>query len=325
MTTSLISPRFDVTSLGEIMLRLSVPEGYRLEDTEQFDLRPAGAESNLCVAMACLGRRAGWVSRLPNSSLGYLVLRRLRGANIDLSAVVLADQARIGTYFVEYSVPPRPIQVIYDRANSAISQMTPKEVDWDYLLDTRLLHLTGITPALSGSCHEIIVQAIQQAKAANIAISFDINYRSLLWSPQKAATVLKPLIQDVELLFCGQGDAKTVFGFTGDEKQILHDLQKISQAHYVIMSKGNEGAFMFDGDKIWHEPALPTQMIDRLGAGDALATGVLDGWLDQSLREGLRRGTALAAMALSQMGDMLNTNRAEMEAILAQHDGGVRR
>ena len=129
------------------MLRLSVPTGQRLEDAHQLAVHPGGTESNVCTALAGLGRRCGWVSRLPDSPPGRLVLRRLWAAGVDTSAVVLAASrtSRIGTYYVEFAAPPRPIRVIYDRANSAVSCMTGADVNWDYLLDTRMLHLTGIT------------------------------------------------------------------------------------------------------------------------------------------------------------------------------------
>jgi 2-dehydro-3-deoxygluconokinase len=308
-------PRFDVTSLGETMLRLSVPSGRRLEDTAALDVHPGGAESNVCAALASLDRRCSWVSRLPDDPLGKLILRRLHAANVDTSAVVLAPEGRVGTYYVEYATPPRPIRVIYDRANSALSHMTVAEVDWGTLLDTRVLHLTGITPALSASCRELVQEAIGRANKAGVAVSFDVNYRQRLWSPEEAAEALRPLIADVELLFCTEADARLVFRCGGDEQQVVKGLQSLTRASTVVMTLGDAGALAWEAGVFLEQAAIPARTVDRLGAGDAFAAGVLDGWLDGSLAEGLEQGAALAALALAQMGDMLITSRAEMEAI----------
>src|SRR5262245_66559043 len=110
------NPLFDVTTVGEAMLRMSVPAGQRLEMATQLDLCPAGAEANLVVALSRLGRRCAWTSGLPRSALGRLVANHLRMAGVDLGGVVWSETGRIGTYFIEFAVPSRPIQVIYDRA-----------------------------------------------------------------------------------------------------------------------------------------------------------------------------------------------------------------
>ena len=124
----------DVTTLGEIMLRYSVPAGSRLETASQLDVRPGGAESNLVALLARLGRRTAWVGGLPDNALGRLAANHLRMAGVDLDGVHWCKDGRMGTYYVEFSAPPRPIQVIYDRANSCATQLTPATVAWDTLL-----------------------------------------------------------------------------------------------------------------------------------------------------------------------------------------------
>lgn len=317
------APKFDVTTLGETMLRLDVPVGNRLEDAGCFAVHPGGAESNVCGALAGLGRRCGWVSRLPDNPLGHLLLRRLRAHGIDTSAVVLAGGTRVGVYYVEFATPPRPIQVIYDRADSAAARMNPDDVDWDYLLDTRVLHLTGITPALSEECRRCLYEAIRRAKAAGVAVSLDVNYRSRLWSEQDAAALLRTVMIDVDLLICAREDAKRLFGYDGDTQDILTNLRSLTDAQHLVLTLGDAGVVALDGDRLLSQPSLPVHIVDRLGAGDALAAGILDGWLDGSLEEGLRRGIVLAALALSQVGDMLLTNRTEMNASLAGGKSGL--
>lgn len=315
--------RFDVVSLGESMLRLSVPVGKRLDDARAFDVEVGGAESNVCVALARLDRRCGWVGRLPQSSLSEIVLRTLRSDGVDVSAVKRVVGERIGTYFIEYATPPRSIQVIYDRADSAAARMTVADVDWNYLLDTRVLHLTGITAALSASCYDLVAEAIRRARAAGVPISFDVNYRAKLWDAAQAGHHLRALIADVDLLFCKSSDAALLFDCTGEPRELIAQLQSLTRAHALYCTFGERGAALLAGDEWMLAPALPVPIVDRIGSGDAFAAGALDGFLDGDVRVGLKRGVALAAIALSQHGDRVLTNRAELNAAVAQESHDV--
>jgi 2-dehydro-3-deoxygluconokinase len=308
-------PRFDVTTLGEMLVRLSVPSGKRIENASQFDVYPAGAEANVATLLARLERRTCWMGALPENPLGRLAFHALRAVGVDTSGILWKKSGRMGTYYVEFGEPPRGIQVTYDRANSCTTQLQADEVNWDLLLDTRLLHLTGITPALSPSCLEIVTQAIQRAKENNVPISFDINYRQKLWSEAGAAQILLPLIQGVELLFCGQVDAARLFHCTGSMQEVAQRILELSKAKHVVLTFADQGALLWNGNEWQHELAHPTRIVDRLGAGDALAAGVIHGWLDGDLSAGLRYGVTLAALALTQLGDMVITNKAELLAL----------
>ena len=319
------TPRFDVTAIGEVMLRFSVPVGERLERAQTLALHPGGAEANLLGALACMERRCAWVSGLPENPLGRLVANHLRVANVDTSGIVWSAQGRVGTYYLEFATPPRATQVYYDRADSCAAQLAPEQINWDHLLDTRLLHLTGITPALSPSCMAVTQEAIQRAKAADVPISFDINYRAKLWSETEAAAALLPLIQGVDLLFCGQGDAARLFGCSGAPQTIVQALAELSGAKCVITSLSDEGVAAWDGSDFYQRPARPVQIVDRLGAGDALAAGVIHGWLEGDIAHGLEVGTVLAAINLTLHGDMVVTTRAEVESLLKSSGGGLNR
>jgi len=325
MTQSQHERRFDVVSLGETMLRLSVPLGERLDDARALHIEVGGAESNVCVALARLGRRCGWVSRLPDHALGTAVLRAIRADGVDVSAVRRAADERLGTYFLEYAATPRAIQVVYDRAGSAAANMAPADVDWDYLLDTRLLHLTGITAALSDGCYEVLTEAIRRARAAGVTVSFDVNYRGRLWDAATAGARLRPLIAEADLLFCKSADAALLFGCGGEPREQMEGLAAISRARAICCTFGAEGAALLADGELAREPAMPVQIVDRIGSGDAFAAGVLDGMLDGDPRAGLRRGVALAAIALSQRGDRVLTSRAELQSVMAQGGGDVAR
>lgn len=325
MIASTRTTRFDFVSLGESMLRLSVPTGYRLDDTRALDMELAGAESNVSVALARLGWRTGWVSRMPDHALANAILRALRSDGVDVSAVKFVSDERLGTYFIEYATAPRTTQVIYDRANSAASHMMIEDIDWDYLLDTRVLHLTGITAALSDTCYAVLIEAIRRARSAGVMVSFDVNYRAKLWTAETAGEKLRPLIKEADILLCKGADASSLFGCNGNQNQLMLELQKLTTARAIFCTFGEQGAALLSGNEFVSQPALPVQIVDRIGSGDAFAAGVLDGWLSgdastmdaSALREGLRRGVALAAIALSQYGDRVLSSRAELNAALA--------
>jgi 2-dehydro-3-deoxygluconokinase len=311
-------PRFDVTTFGEMLVRFSVPAGERLETAKQLDVHPAGAEANVVTLLARLDRRTLWMGALPENPMGRLAVGALRIAGVNTGGVLWRQTGRMGSYYVEFGPPPRGIQVTYDRTHSCATGVRPEEIDWELLLDTRVLHLTGITPALSPSCNEIVGDAVQRAKQRGVLISFDVNYRQKLWVESEARETILPLIQQADLVFCSQADATRLFGCTGSMQETAQLLLDQIQVPALVTSFGADGALCWDGAGWQHEPARQTRIIDRLGAGDALAAGVLYGWLQGDLQAGLRHGVTLAALALSQKGDMVITTEAEMLALSRQ-------
>ncbi|MEX2541968.1 MAG: sugar kinase [Trueperaceae bacterium] len=308
--------RYEVTSLGEAMLRLSVGAGRKLATTDSLDLHVAGAELNVCAALAGLGRRVGWFSRLPDNPLGQLILSRARGWGVDTERVVRTAEGRVGTYFIEFSSPPIPARVTYDRADSTFSKMEAGEIDWARLLDTRVLHLTGITPALGSNLQEVTRQAVARARERGLLVSLDVNYRSKLWQPAEAAEFLRPLMGEVDLLICGRNDARLLFGIdTLNEQELLDELRSHTDAPHVVITLGKEGAIAWSEGQVLRQQAIPVTVIDRIGAGDAFAAGVIDGLLEADLEGGLSIGAALAALTLAQHGDVISVGREEVGAV----------
>ncbi|MEM7802597.1 MAG: sugar kinase [Chloroflexota bacterium] len=314
--------RYDVTAFGESMLRLSVPAGTRLARMDQLDVHLAGAESNVLAGLACLGHSGGWFGGVPEHAIGDFLETGLRRAGVATHAVAVPD-SRIGTYYVEFAVPPRSTDVIYDRANSAITQLTPADIDFETLLDSRLVHLTGITPALGQGPLEIVQAILAKAAEAKVPVSFDVNYRSKLWSAGDAAQMLRTLITQVDLLLCGKRDAETLFDCRGTPEQIIEQLHEMSGAKRYVLTLGGDGVLGWDGDRWCREPARPVEIVDRVGAGDALAAGVIHGHLLNDFELGLKTGSLLAALALSQTGDMLVTTAEEVNQLLMADPGGA--
>ena len=316
---------FEVTTIGEALLRLSVPIGHRLEVTSQLDVSPAGAEANMGVIIGPLGRDCAWFGGLPNNPLGQLVATRLIASKVDVGGVVWRDSGRMGVYYVELSGPPRPTKGIYDRNDSCASKLTVEQIDWTRIMDTRILHLTGITPALLETSQEVVETVVQKAREQQVPICFDVNYRAQLWSTSQAKETLIPLIEGVEILICSLSDAERVFGFSGEAENVVKRLSEMSGAHWVIVSVGTGGVVAYNGQEIFRQNAVPVEIVDRIGAGDALAAGVLYGWLEGNLKLGLGYGVVLAGLALSQHGDMVVTSKEEIQSILEEGHGGIKR
>jgi 2-dehydro-3-deoxygluconokinase len=311
-------PRFDLTTIGEGQLRYSVPPGQRLERAMQLDVRVSCTEANVASLLARLGWKCGWITSLPTTPLGKRVANEFMLAGLDLSAIVWSDKYRLATYYVEYAAPPRATQVYFDRANTCFTNLTQGQIDWDYLLDTRLLHLSGLTVPLSPSLREIVHEAIQRARAKNIAISFDVNYRQRIWTPTQARQAIAPLLEHIAILFCSRGDARQVFDIEGTPEEIVTRLGELTGAPFIVSSLSSDGIIGWDRKErvAYRQPAREVTILDRIGAGDAMVGGVLHGWLQNDFAKGVRYGVLTAALALSQYGDQVITTRAEVEALL---------
>jgi 2-dehydro-3-deoxygluconokinase len=325
--TSSDATRYDLITLGETMWRLSPPDQIRLDIADTLDINVGGAESNLAIALARLGKQVAWWSRLPDNPLGRHVAQRVRTFGVDVSGVYWQSGARLGTYFIEFGAAPRPTQVVYDRANSAASQMQPDDFDWSVLKQARRLHLTGITPALSQSCLETVRRAIREAHEAGVEISFDLNYRAKLWSWDECRPVMDELASQSHMVLGATRDAQNLIAETLEGEALVRRLHERWHGATVIMTQGAEGAVAFDGKSCYDVTAFrDVQVVDRIGAGDAFDAGVLCALLDgKSLLEAMRYGHAVAALKMTMHGDMALVSRDEVEALLAEETTDVRR
>jgi 2-dehydro-3-deoxygluconokinase len=307
------------------MWRLSPPGQERLEQTNSLNIHIGGAESNLASALARLGKHVMWWSRLPENSLGRHVANMLRSQQVDVSGVRWSA-GRLGTYFVEFAPAPRATQVIYDRANSAASQMQPDDFDWTLLKQARWLHLTGITPALSQSCLATVRRAIQEAKAAGAAISFDLNYREKLWSAAQAASILDELVAQCNLIISAKRDIQTLFQISGERDFVLHTLHKRWNGATVVMTAGGEGTSAYDGQMVYHADVFSVPNPIRIGAGDAFDTGLLYALMESKpMSEALTYGNAVAALKLTIPGDIALITRQELDTFLSHQSTEVAR
>ncbi|HOK79757.1 MAG TPA: sugar kinase [bacterium] len=168
----------EVVTIGETMIRLSTTNYQTIEQSDTLAFSVAGSESNVAISLSRLGIKTMWISKLINNFLGRKIVQEITKHGVDTSRVIWTDTGKIGLYFIEYGSVPRTTKIIYDRKNSAINSLKPEEIEWNCLDDTRLIHLTGITPALSKNCAKLVKTAIAEAKKRRKAISFDLNYRT---------------------------------------------------------------------------------------------------------------------------------------------------
>lgn len=308
-----MTARYDVVTLGETMLRFTPPALKRIEQTQTFELEIGGSESNTSVGLARMGLKVAWLSRLTDNPLGRAITRALDANGVDVSNVVWTREHRVGLFFLEESRPPRPSRVTYDRAGSAFSHMTPSDLSLSALGpgSARLFHVTGITPALTPTTAETAWVAVERAKEAGWQVSFDLNYRSQLWTPQQAAAGLARFVAAADILFAPLGDAQTIFGVTGGPDAALAALRERNPRAVVVMTLGAAGSIaQAPGmDQPARQAAFEATEVSRIGGGDAFSAGFLYGWLtsdgtEPRLPRALRYASAMAALKYTVLGDM---------------------
>jgi 2-dehydro-3-deoxygluconokinase len=320
--------KYDVVTFGETMLRLSAPGFSRLEEAASLDVRIGGSESNTAVALARLGMHAAWWSKLPANPMGRRIENEIRRWGVDTESVIWDDSpdSRAGLYFLDFGVPPRGTDVYYDRASSSASRLTATEMNASPIPEARLLHLTGITPALSPYTLKAVSKALEVAKGSGTAVSFDVNYRSKLWPPQKARESLEPLLSEVDLLICPISDAGNIFCITGDGTEVAREfIDRYGVGAAVITLSAGGAVAITDNEEITTLPLPLSQIVDRVGAGDAFNAGLLMGFLDGNLTRGLQYGTAMAALKHSIPGDLLISTRQEIDAVVGGSGTGIKR
>lgn len=324
-------------AFGEIMLRLSPPGRELLLQTPKFDVWVAGAEANVATALAKLGHDVGFASMVPDSDLGRSAVSTLRGHNVDTRAIQLAGE-RMGLYFVTSGAGMRATEVIYDRAHSAFAQAPTSAWDWDVLLDgVDWFHLSGITPALGPVPAESAIAAVQAASARGIPISFDGNYRAKLWErwDSDPRGLLTQLVEHATLMFGNHRDIALLLGrdFAGHDGEdrrreaaeaafaAFPKLQTIASTarHVENVDLHRISARIDTRDAhAQTEEVVLAGIVDRIGGGDAFASGVL-----HALRTGgdiaaaAATGLALTALKHSLPGDAALFRQADIDAYLA--------
>jgi 2-dehydro-3-deoxygluconokinase len=328
----------EIVCFGEVMLRLTTPAFTTLADATSLGLTFGGAEANVAVQLAEFGRSAAFVSRLPEGGLGDRCIAELRGRGVETGAV-LRGGPRIGVYFLEQGVGQRPGKVTYDRAHSAVSEMRAGMVDWDAVLaGAKWFHWSGITPALGAGCAELCAEACVAAKRRGVTVSFDVNYRSKLWSREAAAAAWRPLMRHVDVCIAGESDAVDILGVpqqSGDEETRLpataRALAEMHGIRTVAMScRAGDSATHTTFRAMLHRAGESVfsrrheiTVVDRVGAGDSFTGGIIHALLrGDGPARAIEFAAATAAWKHTIAGDWNRGSVAEIEALAGGTGGG---
>jgi 2-dehydro-3-deoxygluconokinase len=317
---------YDAITFGEAMVRLSPPAFRRLEQARSLEVQVGGAELNTAVALGRLGRSTAWVSGLTRNPLGRLVANHAREAGVATDHVVWTDEDRVGLYFLEFGAAPRASGVLYDRKGSAAAAIRPGMIPWPAVLaGARWFHVTGITPALSPTAADTTREALQACRALGVRTSIDLNYRSKLWSPAEAGRCMTDLMPYCDVLITTEEDAERVFGTTGaGYEDVAAQLARRFPLRVVAVTlrenplvwKNSWTAIAYHEGAVYRTRTYEVEIVDRLGAGDCFAAGLIHGLLDGDLQKGLDYGIAASALKHSIPGDLAWITAAEVEALI---------
>ncbi|MDT8717402.1 sugar kinase [Clostridium sp. 19966] len=293
----------EVLTFGETMIVMSPDSNGPLRYVNSFNKSIGGADSNVAIALARLGHSAGWFSKLGNDEFGKYVLNTVRGEGVDVSKVRFDDEASTGLLFKERFNNDNP-NVYYYRKNSAASRLNIEDMDLDYIKDTKIIHITGITPALSKSAREVVFKVIEVAKQNGVMISFDPNIRLKLWTIEEAKPVLLEIAKASDIIFPGNSEGELLLG-TADEKEIADKFLAMG-SKIVAVKLGADGCYVADNKTTNYVKGFRIENpVDTVGAGDGFAAGFLSGVLKElSLEECGILGNGVGAMATLVKGDM---------------------
>ncbi|WP_420399043.1 PfkB family carbohydrate kinase [Flagellimonas sp.] len=321
-------------TFGEIMLRLTpAVKGGKLSVAPKFSVGYAGAESNVAVSLACLGNQVDFVSKVPKNPIGNAALMSLKQFGVSTENVLVGGK-RLGTYFIELGSSIRPSKVIYDRENSAISQIKAKEFDWKTILkDKEWLHLSGITPALSARCAKETIWLAKIAKEMGVKVSFDLNFRRSLWQDGKAAReVFNSIIASSDTVFANLGALADVYDleFSGDNvvertkeaMKVVNGLFNVNNMVFTIRehdsaSQNKLMGMLWSNGEITTSKPYSVQIEDRFGTGDAFAAAYLhaidNGWNSDT---SIEFATAAFALKHTLKGDLHTSTEEEIRSIM---------
>lgn len=315
------SRSYDVVTFGEPMVLLLATDDVPLPNAQRFDYGLAGAESNLATGLARLGHRVAYFGRVGADSFGDRIQQTLRAEGIDVSRLI-SDHERPTGLLIRDSPQGRPITVEYRRSGSAATALDPGTLPVELLTDTRILHVTGITAALSVSALAATERAMVIAKDSGAVVSFDPNIRLRLADPERWQVIIKQLAPYADIVFTGRDEAELISPGVEPERWFT-DLG----ATNVIVKDGAAGSYEYlrDSGIVVHAGVRTVPLIDPIGAGDGFNAGWISAWLDGAdgqteadAETRLRTGAVVASMVVAVRGDCTGLpTRALLDQVLA--------
>lgn len=345
---------YDLLSLGECMIRLSPPGHQRIEFTPVFEVWVGGGEYNVAYALARFGLRTGWVSRLVDNPLGWLIRNHARSAGVDISAVSwvpydgVGRADRIGLNFTEVGMGVRASVTMYDRGHSAASHMAPGMIDWESLFarGIRWFHTGGIFTALSPGCAAVVKEAMQAAHRHGTIVSYDLNFRSKLWTSREAIAATKELVPYISVLIGNEEDFQKVLGFEveGTDENLKSlplegykaMVRRVVETYPHIQAVGttlrevvsgsinNWSAILYYDGRFFESSRYERlEVEDRVGGGDGFCSGMIYAFLQgMDPQEAVNMGAAHGALLQTTRGD---TNMVTLDEVKHVMRGGSAR
>lgn len=295
--------KYDVLCWGDAALRLTPPNFERLEQATMLEMSVGGSELSCSVGAARLGLRSAWFGKLPDNALGRKVVTLTRAHGVDMSNVSWVANSRLGIYYVEMGASPRASEYLYDRQYCASTTMRPEDWDLEAMLgSTRILHSSGITPALGPNCRDTMTAVLKVAREMGVVNSFDFNMRLRLWTAEEARAYLSTVFPYLNILITTSDDLEIVFGLRGSAVENAEWIRKQFGIGIVAVTVRNAPTVLRGtwsstcvADRVYSGKITELELIDRVGSGDAYAAGFLYGYLvEGDLQRAVEIGDAMS-------------------------------
>lgn len=339
-----------IVTFGEIMLRLATPDYLRFNQSDKLIATFGGGEANVAVSLANYGLRASFVTRLPQNDIARACVMDLKKYGVETSDIIYGGE-RLGLYFLETGAVARASKVVYDRANSSISQIVPGMINWaEVLKDASWFHWTGITPAISQGAADACFEAIQMANKLGVPVSCDLNYRKNLWKYGKdAAEVMPGLVAGCDVLLGNEEDAENVFGIKPEgfdvaqtegevdaaefESVCVQLMKKFPRAKKVIITlRGSVnanhntwGGVLYTDKTLYQSKRYDiTHIVDRVGGGDSFMGGLIYGLISypDDNQKALDFAVAASCLKHTVYGDYNQVTTEEVEKLMSGDASG---
>ena len=305
-----------VVAFGAIMLRLTPPDS--ILNAAEFTASYGGSESNVLVTLSSLGNATRYLTKLPDNDLGRGAVLHLQRYGVDCSKIISAGN-NMGMYFFEPGFATRPAKVIYARKHAEITTLQQNDLDYEQVLaDCCLLHISGISFALSPAVEATCFRLLEEAKKRHIPISFDFNYRAKLWSVEQAAAVFRRVVPYADIIFCSQRDLTAFLHIAKEDFFAAYgNVQYLVVRERDILCRDTHKvrSAVYTKDGLVAQTEKEFDVLERIGGGDAFAAGFLHGWLHFGGDMAHSLHFAMDCMALKHTvrGDVLAARQEEIE------------
>lgn len=329
--------KYDLLTLGELLLRLSPQGNQRMSRTKLFEQNIGGAEFNVAAGAAQLGLKTGLVGKIPSHAIGQLARNEVHLQNVS-DEYLLDDSsadARLGIYYYESGAAPRKPGVVYDRKGSSMTTLSIDECPEEMYHSTRCFHTCGITLALNEQVRETAIEMMRRFKEAGALISFDVNFRGNLWTGAQAKECIEKILPLVDIFFCSDSTARLTFLKEGPPEEVMksfadeYPISVVAATQRIVHSpkKHSFGSVIYDARRktfVQEKMYKDIEIVDRIGSGDAYISGALYGFLtsDSNTEKAMQYGNAVSALKNTVPGDLPSMTLSEVEETIKEHQTG---